>query len=260
MIYQKYVTLFLFGIFFLFLLFAGYTLYLYFNQSKYVYFPAKNITTTPAETGLYYEDIIIKTSDGISISAWYIPVENNRATILFFHGNGGNISHHIDFIEMFYNLNLSTFIIDYRGYGKSEGMPSEEGTYLDAEASWNYLVKEKKINPSNIIIYGRSLGGAIGARTAEKNKPFALILDSTFTTITEIGVKQYPYLPVRKFFKFKYNTVDYLKNIKIPVLILHSRKDSYIPFSHAQELFEAAGGSIKDLVEVSGDHNTNFTV
>lgn len=259
MIYQRPIILFLFGVILLFLLFAVYAVYLYFNQSKYVYFPTYEIVSTPSDAGLFYEDIMLETSDGINISAWYIPSENPRGTVLFFHGNGGNISHRIEFIEMFYSINLSTFIIDYRGYGKSEGVPTEEGTYLDAEAAWNYLVEEKKIEPSSIIIYGRSLGGPIGARIAEKYKPKAFILDSTFTSIKDIGAKLYPFLPVRKFFKFEYNTIEYLKGVDCPVLVIHSRADNYIPFSHAQKLLETID-SRKELVETLGDHNTNFMV
>jgi len=250
------VLIFLFLLFFLFICYA---FYLYFNQSKYVYFPLKNIIATPMAAGFFYEDLMLKTEDGIKISAWYVPHENETATILFLHGNGGNMSHNIDFIEMFYKLKFSTFIIDYRGYGKSEGTPDEEGTYLDAEVSWNYLVEEKKINPSDIVVYGRSLGGAIGAKLSEKNKTLAVILDSTFTSIKEIGAKQYPFLPVRKFFKFEYSTIKYLKNLKSPVLVIHSIEDRYIPFSHAQKLYEAAPG-IKELMEVRGDHNSNFII
>ncbi|TET14267.1 MAG: alpha/beta hydrolase [Actinobacteria bacterium] len=257
--YQRPIFLFLFGVILLFLLFAVYAVYLYFNQSKYVYFPTSDIAATPSDAGLFYEDIMLKTSDGINISGWYIPTENQRGTILFFHGNGGNISHRIEFIEMFYELNLSTFIIDYRGYGKSEGKPSEEGTYLDAEAAWDYVVDEKKINPSRIIIYGRSLGAPIGTRLAEKHKPATLILDSTFTSIKDISARLYPFLPVKRFFKFEYNTIEYLKGVDCPVLIIHSRDDSYIPFSHAERLFEVVDNK-KELVETFGDHNTNFIV
>lgn len=257
--YQRPIFLFLFGVILLFLLFAVYAVYLYFNQSKYVYFPTSDIAATPSDAGLFYEDIMLKTSDGINISGWYIPAENQRGTILFFHGNGGNISHRIEFIEMFYELNLSTFIIDYRGYGKSEGKPSEEGTYLDAEAAWDYVVDEKKINPSRIIIYGRSLGAPIGTRLAEKHKPATLILDSTFTSIKDISARLYPFLPVKRFFKFEYNTIEYLKEADCPVLIIHSRDDSYIPFSHAERLFEVVDNK-KELVETFGDHNTNFIV
>jgi len=259
MLYQKPIFLIIYVIIFLFFLFIVYAVYLYFNQSKYVYFPTSDIVATPSDSGLFYEDLMLKTSDGIKISAWYIHAENSKATLLFFHGNGGNISYRIEFIEMFYSLNISTFIIDYRGYGKSEGSPTEEGTYLDSEAAWDYLVNEKNTDPSSIVIYGKSLGGPIAARLAEKHNPAALILDSTFTSTKDIAVKLYPFLPVKKFFKFEYDTVRYLKCVDCPILIIHSIDDNYIPFSHAEKLFDTVDGE-KELVETRGDHNASFMI
>ena len=259
MIYQRPVFIVLYAVIFLFFLFAVYAVYLYFNQSRYVYYPASDIVTTPAEAGLLYEDLMLEASDGIKISAWYIPAVNPGATVLFLHGNGGNISHRLEFIEMFYSLGISTMIIDYRGYGKSEGAPTEQGTYLDSEAARDFLVSEKNIDPESIIFYGRSLGGPIAARLAGKYPPAALVLDSTFTALGDVGAKLYPYLPVRKFLKFKYNTIGYLKEVDCPVIVIHSISDGYIPFSHGQKLFEAVKGK-KELVETGGDHNTNFMV
>lgn len=256
MIYLKPVFLIIAVIVFLCLVYA---VYLYFNQSKYVYFPTRNIVTTPSDSGLVHEDLVFETSDGIKISAWYIHAENPKATFLFFHGNAGNISYRIDLIEMFYNLNISTFIIDYRGYGKSEGSPTEKGTYLDSEAAWNYLINKKNIDPSSIVIYGKSLGGPIAARLAEKNNPAALILDSTFISIKDIAIKLYPFLPVKKIFKFEYNTVSYLKSVNCPVFIIHSIDDSYIPFFHAEKLFDTVDDK-KELIEIRGDHNTSFVI
>ena len=147
MIYQKPAFIIIYILIFLLFLFIAYAIYLYLNQSKYVYHPTTSISTTPSDYGLFFEDLILETSDGIKISAWYIPLKNSKTTILFFHGNGGNISYQIGFIKIFYSLNLSALLIDYRGYGKSEGTPNEEGTYLDSEAAWDYLVKKKNISP-----------------------------------------------------------------------------------------------------------------
>ncbi len=259
MIFQRPAFIILYVALFIFFLFAVYAVYLYFNQSRYVYYPTSDIVATPSEVGLYYEDLMLEAADGIKISAWYIPVGDPEATVLFFHGNGGNISHRIEFIELFYSLGISTLIIDYRGYGKSMGLPSEEGTYLDSEAAWDFLVREMDIDPETIIVYGRSLGGPIAARLAGKKNPAALVLDSTFTTLGDAGTRLYPYLPVRKFLKFKYDTAGYLKGVDCPVLVIHSIEDGYIPFSHGQKLFEAARGK-KELVKTGGDHNTNFAV
>lgn len=240
--------------------------YLYFNQAKYVYFPIKEISGSPFDYGIDFNDVYFETSDGITLNGWYIEQreqktidigKNNLKTIIIFHGNGGNISYSLDLIELFYKMKLNIFIVDYRGYGKSEGVTTENGTYLDALASWGYLVGEKRIKPEEIIIFGKSLGGSIAAYLASSRNPSALIIDSTFTSIKDIGCQLYPYLPVRRFFKFNYDTEKYLKKTHCPVLIIHSRDDEYIPFSHGIKLFEIAEQP-KYFLEIEGDHNIGF--
>jgi len=257
MVYQKTLYAFIAVVIGIIILYTSVAVYRFFNQSKYVYFPTREIISTPSDIGLLYEDIFFKASDGVTLSGWYIPVEKPRATILVFHGNGGNISNRLEFIKIFNQLGLTTFIIDYRGYGKSQGEPSEEGTYLDAQAAWDYLVKEKKINPYKITLFGRSLGGPIASWLAKRCNPRALILDSTFTSIKDVGAELYPYLPVKKFFKFDYNTIEYLKEVSCPVLIIHSINDNYIPFSHGVKLFEEANEP-KKFLKISGTHNDGF--
>ena len=172
--------------------------YKFVTQSSFVYNPEKQIINSPFSIRLYFEEIIFKASDGTDLSGWYVPVKNHKGVVLFLHGKGGNISTRLTFLDYFVRkLGLSTFIIDYRGYGKSEGRPTEKGTYLDAEASWKYLTKVKKIKPQDIIIFGRSLGGSIATWLAGKVKARALILESTFTAIKDIVTQLYPYLPGR---------------------------------------------------------------
>ena len=232
--------------------------YRFATQSYFVYKPDKEIINDPFNIRLYFEEIIFKASDGTSLSGWFVPVKNHKGVILVLHGKSGNISTRLTFLNYFSRkLGLSTFIIDYRGYGKSEGRPSEKGTYLDAEAAWKYLTEVKKIKPGNIIIFGRSLGGPIAARLAGKVKARALILESTFTTIKEIVTQMYPYLPVKRFFRFEYPTIDYLKEVEGPVLIIHSSEDDYIPFSHATKLYSAANKP-KQFLKIKGLHSTNY--
>lgn len=226
-------------------------------QSNFVYFPSRGITITPADIGLQYEDVFFETTDGLKLNAWFVPAKKSRGVILFCHGNGGNISSCLDCISIFYRLGLSTFIFDYRGYGQSKGRPSEKGTYLDAEAAWQYLITEKKINQSDIIIFGMSMGGAIAAWLAQDKAPGALIIQSAFSSIQEIGAEVYPYLPVKLVARFKYNTKEYLSNAKCPVLVIHSREDEMISFSHGQRLFETAKEP-KELLEIKGTHNDGF--
>ncbi|MBC8481910.1 MAG: alpha/beta fold hydrolase, partial [Planctomycetes bacterium] len=137
-------------------------------QPKFLYKPVKEMPYSPAELGLDYEKVTLTTSDNVNLTSWYIPSDRNSYTVLFCHGNGGNIMHRLDSLNMFYQLGLNCFIFDYRGYGTSQGKPSEEGTYLDAAAAYQWLIKEKSIPPEKIIIFGRSLGGSIAAQLASK--------------------------------------------------------------------------------------------
>jgi len=232
--------------------------YKFVTQVSFVYNPKKQIKATPFNIRLYFEEIIFKASDGTDLSGWFVPVKNHKGVILVLHGKGGNISTRLTFLDYFSRkMGLSVFIIDYRGYGKSEGRPTEEGTYLDAEAAWKYLTAVKKIKPQDIIIFGRSLGGPVAAFLAGKVSARALILESTFTAIKDIAAQLYPYLPVRRFFRFEYPTIDYLKKVGSPVLIIHSRGDDYIPFSHAVKLYNAANRP-KQFLKIEGPHNINY--
>ncbi|HJX01578.1 MAG TPA: alpha/beta hydrolase [Candidatus Humimicrobiaceae bacterium] len=233
-------------------------IYKFLTQSSGVFNPRKQIKATPFDIKLYFEEVSFKSSDGINLSGWFVPVRNSRGVILVFHGKGENISDGLTLIDyMKRKIGLNVFIIDYRGYGKSEGRPTENGTYLDARAAWEYLTGPKKIKPQDIIIFGRSLGGAIAARLAKEVKPRALILDSTFTTIKDLAAQIYPYLPVRKFFRFNYPTIEYLKEINSPVLIIHSSEDDYIPFTHAIRLYNAAKEP-RQFLKIAGKHSKNY--
>ena len=234
--------------------FAG---FLFIFQSNYVYYPERILSNDPSSIGLSFEAISFETTDRVKLSGWFVPSESSRGVILFCHGNAGNISHRLDSIQIFYRLGLDILIFDYRGYGQSEGKPNESGTYRDAEAAWQYLVEERKVNPNRIIIFGRSLGGAVAAWLAQSHMPGALILESTFTSVPDIAAKLYPYLPIRLLSRFKYDTAGYLDKVNCPVLIVHSREDEIMPFTHGQRLFERATEP-KKFLEISGSHNEGF--
>ncbi len=231
----------------------------WFFQSHLIYFPEREISMTPDQIRLPYEEISFEASDGVKLSGWFIPAENSRGVVLFCHGNAGNISHRLESIRIFHDLGLSVFIFDYRGYGKSGGEPSEKGTYLDVEAAWDYLVENRQADPAGIIIFGRSLGGAVASWLAKARTPCALIVESTFTSIPDIGAETYPFLPVRLMSRFDYSTVDHIHDVTCPVLIVHSCDDELISFNHGLKIFEAANEP-KDLLEISGSHNDGFLV
>jgi len=231
----------------------------YLFQSHLVFFPGtgREAVVTPKSYGLRYESVAIRTADGETLDAWWVPAENARGTVLFFHGNAGNISHRVDYLQMFHRLRYSTLIVDYRGYGKSTGTPSEAGTYRDAEAAWEHLRHARLASPQAIVIAGESLGAAVATRLAAEVEPRAVLLFSTFTSVTDLGAQVYWFLPVRLLSRIGYDNAANLKRVRAPVFIAHSRDDDIVPFAHGRRLFEAAGEP-KTFLEMSGGHNDGF--
>jgi len=231
--------------------------FVYIRQGSMLYYPSREIEATPRNIGLDFKEITLKTKDGINISAWYIPAERERGVLLFCHGNAGNISHRLDSIRIFHDLNLSVLIFDYRGYGKSKGSPTENGTYLDAESAWDYLVNVRHVKPEKVILFGRSLGSAIAAETAIRRKAGAIIIESGFTSIPDLGAKFFPHLPVRLISRYHYSTIDKVSMLDIPKLFIHSRQDELIPFEQGIRLFEKASAP-KEFLQITGSHNEGF--
>lgn len=237
--------------------YLGVVLLVYFGQPRLVYFPEKQLSITPEAIGLDYTSVNIATSDGETLHGWWISVPNAKGTVLFFHGNAGNISHRINYLEMFKRLGYNTLLFDYRGYGQSSGVPSESGTYLDAQAAWRYLTETRGIAPAQIVLFGESLGGAVAAWLAVQEKPGLLALASTFTSVPDLAAKLYPFLPVRWISRFDYDTRKSLQSVICPVFIAHSPQDEIIPFEHGQQLFQAAPEP-KQFLELEGGHNIGF--
>lgn len=233
--------------------------FLYFYQPRLIYFPdmGREMGSTPDRAGLKYENVFIPTADGERLTAWFVPAQGVRGTVLFLHGNAGNISHRIDWLRMLNRLGYSTLMIEYRGYGRSTGSPSEEGTYLDAQAAWDYLTVARKVEPRDIVLMGESLGGAVAAWLATQEQPRALVLVSTFTSIPDLGQQLYPYLPVRLLARFTYDTRTYLRQVRCPVFVAHSEDDEIVPFSHGESLLRAAPQP-KQFLAMRGGHNDAF--
>ena len=231
-------------------------------QDRLLYLPqAREHVATPSDIGLNWESVKLRTDDGVTLDAWWVPAEQPRGSLLFFHGNAGNISHRLASIEQFHRLGLSVLIVDYRGYGQSEGRPSERGTARDARAAWRWLRETRGIEPGRIVIFGRSLGAAVAAKLAreleEKARPAALILESPFTSVPGLAQRLYPFLPTRWLTRFEYDTTAYVKKIEAPVLVIHSREDDIIPFAEG-EAVHAAAPEPKRMLVIGGSHNSGF--
>lgn len=229
----------------------------WFGQRWLVFFPSKEVLATPATVGLDYEDVEIETSDGVTLRGWFVPATHPRGSVVYCHGNGGNIGGRVPHVEAMHELGLNVLIFDYRGYGDSDGRPSEKGTYLDVEAAYDYLAGRDDVDPERMLIWGRSLGGAIALYLATQRESEGLVLESTFTSLPDVGKSVYPYLPVRAVLRFEYPSAERIVTLEEdrPIMIAHAKGDSVVPYTHGQELLEIAPADDKRFVELRGDHN-----
>lgn len=242
------------GVLVLFSLLIFFILYLKYYEKKGIYFPIKEIDLTPKEIGLEFEDVSFFSSDGTKLNGWYVPAKKSRATVLFCHGNAGNIGHRIEIIDMFFRLGLDVFIFDYRGYGRSQGNPSEEGLYLDAQSAYKYLIDKRNLNEESIVVYGKSMGANVAIELCSKVRPAAFISESAFASAAEMGKKLFPFIPIKWFITIKYDALSKIKEINVPKLIIHSEDDEIIPFQHGRRLFEIAPEP-KEFYKMHGGHN-----
>lgn len=222
-----------------------------------VYHPERRLERSGESLGRPWENVFLETPDGVRLNAWFFPADTTsprrQFAILLCHGNAGNISHRFAYYESLLGLGVSVFSFDYRGYGASDGRPTEEGTYLDAMTALRWL-QEKGFAPSKVVALGESLGGAIVTELANRAPLAGIVLQSTFRSVPAIGAELFPWLPIRWINTIKYDVESKLPQIKNPVLILHSRSDSLVGFHHAEKNF-AAANQPKLFRELAGDHN-----
>ncbi len=232
-----------------------------------IYFPERELAATPASVGLDYEDVYLTASDGTRVHGWHVP-GHSEVTLLWFHGNSGNISHRLDNILMLnQRLGVGILIIDYRGYGLSEGKPSERGLYMDAEAALDYLVTDLGLDPEReIALLGRSLGAGVAVEMATRHRVRGVILESGFTSIREMADSSDSFLPipiVLMLFEARYDSISKIGRVESPVMILHGDRDDTVPYRMAEKLYGAAndpktlypirGASHNDTVYVGGE-------
>ena len=238
-------------------------------QDQLLFQPSERLLATPSDAGMSYETVHLSTEDGETLHGWWIPAsdvsretspgEFAEHTLLFFHGNAGNISGRLESVQQFHRLGLNVLIVDYRGYGQSTGTPSEAGLYTDAAACWQYLTEEKGIGPEDIVIFGRSMGGGPATWVASRHTPGAVILESVFTNVPDIGAHHYSFLPVRALATNQFDNEARVAEIEAPTLHIHSRDDRIVPFELGRRVFEAAAEP-KQFLEIEGGHNDGFRV
>lgn len=229
--------------------------YLRYIENRSLFYPQKEIDYYPKDIGLDFENVYFQSQDGLKLSGWFIPANNARYTVIFTHGNAGNISHRVEKLKFFNSLGCNVFIFDYRGYGRSQGRPSEKGLYIDTKSAYDYLLS-RTIIPEKLIGYGESLGGTFIIALALRNKMRALIVDSAFTSAADMVKHLYHFLPAW-FFASRLDSLSKIKLINIPKLIIHSLNDEIVPYKLGQKLYNAAGQP-KEFLQIHGGHNSCF--
>jgi fermentation-respiration switch protein FrsA (DUF1100 family) len=245
--------------------FVAFGLYLYLSQDRMVFFPTHELEGSPGDLGLDFQELMIEVADGERVHAWFVPAprdnpsgddsaENDRPTVIFCHGNGGNISHRLATIEVIHRLGGDLLLFDYRGYGQSDGSPSEANLYADAEACYRWLIDEIGVQPDRIVWFGRSLGGAVAVDLAARVDCAGLIVESSFTSAKEMGRRMFPWFPIGLLLRYQFDSVEKIGRVGCPVLVMHSQEDDMIPYSMGRQLFERAAEP-KEFVTLVGDHN-----
>lgn len=221
-----------------------------------IFYPMKGVVGTPEDVGLAYEDVNFEAWDGTRLNGWFVPGEKAGLTFIFCHGNAGNIGHRLEKLKIMHGLGVNIFIFDYRGYGNSEGVPSESGLYSDAAGAYRYIVEEREISEDNIVLYGESIGGAVAVDLAVKINVKGLITEDTFTSVKDLAKIAYPFLP-RFMFSNRLNCIMKIGGVKSSKLIIHSVDDEIVPFHLGEKLFDAAREP-KEFLKIRGAHNTAF--
>ncbi len=226
-------------------------------EHSQVYHPRRGLDQSGAVLGRAWEDVRFKAADGVNLSGWYFPAEDGSKrkeyVVLVCHGNGGNIGHRLDLYDALLQTGAGVFAFDYRGYGLSQGRPSERGTYADAAAALKWL-GDRGFAASRVIVLGESLGGGVASELAAREPLAGLVLLSSFTNIPEIGAELFPWLPVRLISSIRYDTHSRLPGIRMPLLVMHSRNDELVGFHHAEANFRVANEP-KIFWELFGTHN-----
>lgn len=225
-----------------------------------IFFPEAQLVQTPGDAGLAYEDLWITTSDGVRLHGWLVPAQGARELILFFHGNAGNISHRVDNLARLNRIGASVLIIDYRGYGRSQGKISEAGMYADAEAAYHKARELAEAGGLRLVIFGRSLGGVAAVHVAADHPCHGLILESTFTTLGDMAAALFPIPGVGRMLKERMASISKIPAVRAPIFFLHGDRDGIVPFDLGRRLYEAARAP-KEWMTLSGaGHNDTYMI
>ena len=221
----------------------------------FVYYPMKGMDADPSRIGLAYQDVYALAEDGVRIHGWFVPRPGARLTFLIFHGNAGNISHRLGWIQILRELDAHVMIIDYRGYGRSQGRPFEKGLYRDARAAYQWWARERAADHSRLVLIGESLGGAVAIDLAASVPVDGIVVQSTFTTAWDMAKKMMPVGLLQPLTGVRFDSEAKIRKIGCPKFFIHGNQDEIVPFRLGRKLYEAAAPP-KEFYEVPGaGHN-----
>ena len=233
---------------------AAWGLWMFVRQPRIVFRPSRELLGDPSDVGLAFEDVYPRLSNGVRVHGWWIPGDDPHKVILCFPGSIGNISHELTTASFLRRSGASVLIIDYPGFGTSEGHPSETGCYRAASAAWTYAIEARGIQPSHTTVFGRSVGGTVAAWLAARHPDCArLVVHSAFTSVPDVAARAYPFFPVRYFCYIRFNTLKQIRACRCPVVVMHPTADSVIPLRHGERILEEAPEP-KCFVALRGDH------
>ncbi len=239
----------------IFLIGIGFFLYVRYLEHTGIFFPTRPLSASPADFGIAFDEVRLRTEDGVQIHGWFLKNPPNRSAFIYLHGNAGNIADRLEKLALMMKLGTNILIIDYRGFGQSEGTPTEQGLYKDARAAYDYLLTRPDVDSKKIVVYGASLGGVVAIDLAAHRPLAGLIVDSTFTCAADMARRLYPFIP-SFFLSVKMCSDVKIKEITIPKLFIHSPEDEVIAFSLGKKLYESAPPP-KEFLETHGRHNDN---
>jgi fermentation-respiration switch protein FrsA (DUF1100 family) len=230
---------------------------LWVGQRRMIYFPFVGVAPAVSLGLPRAEDVTFTTDDGVTLHGWFVPAASTpaRFTVIVFNGNAGHRGMRASLAAALASHGVATLLFDYRGYGDNTGRPSEDGLAHDARAARAYLTTRTDVDTARVVFFGESLGAAVALRLATETPPFALILRSPFTSLTDIGRHHYPFLPVRWLLRDRYPSLERAPSVPCPALVIAGVRDRIIPIEQSRRLYEALPGK-KRLVEIEGaDHN-----
>lgn len=228
-------------------------------QPRMAFFPTRGVQETPESAGLPYVDLRISTADGVTLHGWWIEHPSPRGEVIYWHGNGGNLSLWLDVYADIRRRGFSVLAVDYRGYGASDGRPSEQGIYRDADATITHFTRHLRRGGVPTIYWGRSLGSVVAAHAAATVAPDALILESAFPDARSVLAGSPLLTALSVFATYRFATSEYLERYRGPLLVIHPDSDSIIPFAGGQRVFEAAPSAPKTFVALKDtDHNEMY--